>query len=401
MKLVVTTECRFNRTPDGNVWSHTMFPHTFWTRYLEVFDYISVVARVLDVHSVPSDWKRVNGEGVSCYAIPYYIGPWQYFQKMRQVQHAAISAVGSEDAVIFRLGSRIAKEIQPMLLKNGHPYGVEIVSDPFDAFAPGAIEHPLRLFFRIHGLFNLKQQCAKACAAAYVTKHTLQRRYPPSVNAFSTYYSDVELPDTAFAETARQIDREIKSFTLVHVGSMAQMYKGQDILMDAVELCLREGLDLRLVLIGDGKYRPKIENHAAKLDLRGRVSFPGQLPAGDAIRHQLDLANLFVFPSKTEGLPRALIEAMARGLPCIGSSVGGIPELLIPEDMVPPGDATALAGKIQEVVTDPERMARMSGRNLEKAKQYKNEMLHERRIEFYRYVRDQTEAWLVSQREKP
>lgn len=85
---------------------------------------------------------------------------------------------------------------------------------------------------------------------------------------------------------------------------------------------------------------------------------------------------------------------IARSLPCIGSTVGGIPELLPAEDIVPPGDATALAHKIREVVTNPERMARMSARNLEKAKEYRDEVLRERRNQLYRFVREQTEVWL-------
>jgi hypothetical protein len=55
---------------------------------------------------------------------------------------------------------------------------------------------------------------------------------------------------------------------------------------------------------------------------------------------------------------------------------------------------TALASKIRAVVTDPTRMARMSARNLEKAKEYGEKVLRERRIAFYRYVRERTEAWL-------
>jgi hypothetical protein len=54
----------------------------------------------------------------------------------------------------------------------------------------------------------------------------------------------------------------------------------------------------------------------------------------------------------------------------------------------------ALASKTREVVTDSERMARMSARNLETAKEYRDEVLRERRNEFYRYVREMTEAWL-------
>ena len=109
---------------------------------------------------------------------------------------------------------------------------------------------------------------------------------------------------------------------------------------------------------------------------------------------QLERADLFVLPSHQEGLPRAMVEAMARALPCIGSTVGGIPELLPPEDMVPPGNVTALATKIRQVITDPDRMAQMSARNLQIATEYRDEILQKQRIEFYRYVREITETWL-------
>jgi glycosyltransferase involved in cell wall biosynthesis len=95
-----------------------------------------------------------------------------------------------------------------------------------------------------------------------------------------------------------------------------------------------------------------------------------------------------------------MVEAMARGLPCIGSTVGGIPELLPPEDLVPPNDVEALAQKIMEVVGDPERLARMSRRNWEKAKEYRNEVLQVRRVAFYKYVKEKTQEWLAEHRQK-
>jgi len=66
--------------------------------------------------------------------------------------------------------------------------------------------------------------------------------------------------------------------------------------------------------------------------------------------------------------------------------------LLPAEDLVPPGDARALARKIREMISDPERMARMSARNLEKAKGYRAEALAIRRRAFYRHVREMTAA---------
>ncbi|MEG4111993.1 MULTISPECIES: glycosyltransferase family 4 protein [unclassified Microcoleus] len=394
MNVVVALEHRFDRTPDGKVWTQVAFPHSFWMRYLEVFDRVRVVARVREVASVSGDCKRADGEGVSFAAVPYYIGPWQYLQKVSQVQRAARNAVAANDAVILRVGSQIASCIQPMLSKINHPYAVEVVADPYDVFAPGAVKHPLRPFFRWWFPRKLRHQCAGACAAAYVTEGALQRRYPSGSGALSTHYSSVELPTSAFAAAPRFYDRDNQSFTMVSVGTLAQLYKAPDVLIDAVASCVQSGLNLKLVLVGDGKHRSELEARSQARGIADRVCFLGQLTAGDAVRAQLDKAELFILPSRQEGLPRAMIEAMARSLPCIGSTVGGIPELLPAEDLVPPGDATALAHKIREVVTNPERMSRMSARNLEKAKDYRDEVLQERRNQLYRFVREQTEVWL-------
>jgi glycosyltransferase involved in cell wall biosynthesis len=160
---------------------------------------------------------------------------------------------------------------------------------------------------------------------------------------------------------------------------------------------MKEGLSLQLLMVGDGKHRSELEARAKALGLADRVIFLGQLQAGAQVHEQLDKADLFVLPSYQEGMPRAMLEAMARGLPCIGSTVGGIPELLPQEDMVPPGDAPALAEKIRDVLQDPERLSRMAKRNLEKAQRYSDQILHDKRVAFYQHVRDVTETWLSQQ----
>jgi glycosyltransferase involved in cell wall biosynthesis len=375
-----------------------MFPYSFWKRYLEVFEHVRVVARVREVPSVPSDWKCADGEGVSFAAIPYYVGLWQYLQRAHQVSRAAQNAVGANDAVILRVPSTIGACVQPMLRKIGHPYAVEVVGDPYDVFAPGSVKHPLRPIMRWLFPRELQRDCAGAFAAAYVTEHALQRRYPPKLDAYVTHYSSVELPDVAFTSLPRIPRQDLSCFSLINVGTMDQFYKAQNVLIDAVAACVQEGLDLKLILVGDGKHRTELEVQAASLGFGKRVCFRGKVAAGEAVRAELDQADLFVLPSYQEGLPRAMIEAMARGLPCIGSTVGGIPELLPSEDMVPPGDVAALAQKIREVVTDPKRMASMSARNLEKAQNYRDEFLQKRRLAFYRYVRETTQAWLLTQK---
>jgi glycosyltransferase involved in cell wall biosynthesis len=265
------------------------------------------------------------------------------------------------------------------------PFGVEVVSDPYDAMAPSAMRHPLRPLLRWSATRQLQRLCASAAAASYVTRETLQRRYP--CPAFSVGVSDVELPALAFAADPRPLAKRGAPRTIVTVGTMSQPYKAQDVLIDALAACRRNGLDVRAILVGDGRHRAELERRASMRKVGDAVTFAGALPAGEAIRGMLDRANLFVLPSLTEGLPRALVEAMARGLPCVGSAVGGIPELLPPEDVVPPGDATALAAKIQAVLADRDRLERMSARNLEVAREFREDLLGAQRLAFYEELR--------------
>jgi glycosyltransferase involved in cell wall biosynthesis len=392
MNVLVVLDYRFMRTPDGAVWSAVGAAYPFWSRYLEVFDSVRVAARLVEVPFAEARWLRVDGPGVTFAAVPPYHGPLQYALRRGTIQRAVAGSFQPGDAVILRVGSVLADALLPQLLKARHPYAVEVIGDPWDTFSPGAMKHPLRPFFRRWFAHRLRAQCLGASAAAYVTEAALQRRYPAAPGSLMAGFSDVELPPEAFVAAPR-IGREGRKGTaIITVGTLEQLYKSQDVLIDAVGQEVRDGQDLRLVFVGDGQYRAALEEQARRQGLEGRVQFLGWLPSGKTVRAELDAAELFALPSRQEGLPRAMVEAMARGLPCLGSTVGGIPELLPAEDMVPPGDARALAHKIREMVTDPARMARMSARNLEKAKGYREEALAGRRRAFYRHVREMTEA---------
>lgn len=397
VNVVVPVEQRFLRTPDGAVWTEGAFGHSFWANYRTVFDGVRVVARVRDIPSVPPQAALVGGAGVTVAAVPHYIGPWQFARRAWRVRRAARAAVGPGDALILRVPSTLANCIAPQLWRTDRPYGVEVVGDPRDAYAPGALEHPLRRFFGWWFTTRARRQCMGACAVAYVTRDFLQQGYPAGPGALSTSYSDVELPPQAFVAQPRQCSEGKRSFTLIMVGVLAQPHKRADVLIDGVAACVRDGLDLKLLLVGDGRYRAGLQAQARALGLGDRVSFLGQVRAGDAVRALLDAADLFVLVSQQEGLPRAMVEAMARALPCIGTTVGGIPELLPREDLVPPGDVATLARKIRELVTDPERMARASARNLRQATAYRDDVRRERRLAFYGHVRERTEAWLRTQ----
>jgi len=242
--------------------------------------------------------------------------------------------------------------------------------------------------------------CREASAASYVTREALQRRYPPGPYTWTTHFSSIELKNGLAADS--QIEERIHRLSLLSkgpnlreypfrigfVGTFHQLYKAPDVLLRAIASCRAGFPMLEVALAGDGTYLEPMKQLARRVGLAGHARFVGALPPAEAVYRFLDETDLFVLPSRPEGLPRAMIEAMARGCPCIGSTVGGIPELLPREDMVPPGDADALARKIFEVLGDTDRMERMARRNWDAAKEYLPEVLVRRRREFYTKVRE-------------
>lgn len=394
MNVVVSVEHRFEQTPDGAVWTQTQFARPAWEPYLRVFDSLRVVARVKPVATPTDGWVRSDGDRVAFAPVPYFVGPFQYLARRRAVRQAAGAAVRPGDAVVLRVPSTLAGGLEPKLRRDGHPFGVEVVGDPYDVFAPGANRHPLAPLFRWYFPRRLRAICRHAARAAYVTRSALQRRYPCPQGEVGV--SDVEIPAAALVAEPPPVRTDRMRQRVLMIGTLEQLYKAPDVLIDAIARCRGDGLDVELALVGAGRYRADLEERARRLGIGDFVHFRGQLAAGVAVRREIDDADLFVLPSHQEGLPRALVEAMARGLPCIGSDVGGIPELLAAEDLVKPGDVDGLARKIRDVLRDPERRRRMAARNLETARTYRADRLVEIRCEFYRAIRERTAAWLAS-----
>lgn len=403
MRVLVPIEGHFIRYKEKVFSSHLTYER-FWKRYLDSFQEVLVLARVLNAETVPNNWYRADGPGVVFQDLPEYRGFSQYLRILPRLRAQVKRAVQHADAAILRVPGQIGTLVWKELRKKKRPFGVEVVGDPWDVFAPGSFQSIARPLIRRLSTRNLRAQCREAVAAAYVTESALQRRYPPG--GWNTHYSNVDLPPEAFISDQFLADRlhklrdlaqnEQRPWRLVFVGGMNQLYKAPHVLLRAVAACVEDGLNLEVIMVGDGHYRPQLEAQAAQLGLANRVYFLGRLPSGTPVREQLDRSDLFVLPSFQEGLPRAMIEAMARGLPCIGSTVGGIPELLPPEDLVPSGNAEALARKIQEVVRDPDRMCQMAERNFQVARNYRPEVLQARREQFYRKVRELTEAWYAA-----
>lgn len=138
--------------------------------------------------------------------------------------------------------------------------------------------------------------------------------------------------------------------------------KGQLILLQACAELLGRGHGLRVRFVGEGPDRPRLESFIAEHKLATIARLEGAL-SHDKTRERLRSAGIFVLPSFAEGVPVALMEAMAMEVPCISTFVGGIPELI--EDavsgiLVPPSSPQALANAIERLALEHAFRARIA-----------------------------------------
>lgn len=388
MKLNVILDQRFLHTADGATYDNGHATYHHWQRYLSEFGSVQVVGRSQLVAQVPPGYVRVDGPGVQVLAIAPYAGPLGMARRLPQVLAAFRRGVAPQDAVIVRLSGLLGHLCAEWRLAQGLPFAAEVINDPHAGYGPDGTRHPLRPLFR-WGLTALtRRHLRRAAAALYVTQRALQARYPAAAPQFAV--SDVHLPPEAFAAAPRQYSGPAVQAVLV--GSLEQRHKAVDIALEALALLHAQGQPLKLRVVGDGPLRPALEAQAAALGLEQHTEFVGQRSTPAAVRRDLTGADLLLVPSRTEGLPRALLEGMAIGLPAIGSAVGGIPELLGADALVRPGDADDLARAWGELARDPARLTRQSEHHLAQARAYADATLNDRRRTFMQAVRQASQS---------
>jgi glycosyltransferase involved in cell wall biosynthesis len=365
MRVLLTSEAKFERTPDGTVWGTAAYGCAVWRRYLDVFSGVVMAARVADVSQPSGGSVEASGPGIDFCSLPPYSGLAGFCRRLPAVQAAIGHAVDDCPAVIVRSPSPIAYLTARQLSSNARAYGAHIVGDPDQVFSRGAFSHPLRAPLRQIATSAQAQLSQRAVAVLFVTHETLQRKYPTNGRVYSA--SDVALDDAAFS--SRTPRAAAIPFTLVTVGALDQPYKGTSVLLDAIAQLQRRAVTVRLLVVGGGRLMPVLRERARTLGLESNVDFLGQVDRA-GVRRALDVADAFVMPSLTEGLPRALLEAMAKGLPAVASAVGGIPELLPPEFLVAPGRPEQLAGRLEWLITAEAAREAAAERNRSVARAY-------------------------------
>ncbi len=165
--------------------------------------------------------------------------------------------------------------------------------------------------------------------------------------------------------------------TIISVGRLTDV-KGHDVLVDAMQQILERLPDARLVIVGDGELRDELERMSARILPPGSVTITGPQDP-EAIRALLATAAVFVLPSRSEGMPLALLEAMAAGLPAVATDVGAVAHLLVETDergagrrgrTVPVEDTDSLATAVVDLLLDDDTAQEMGRHASARAREF-------------------------------
>ena len=142
--------------------------------------------------------------------------------------------------------------------------------------------------------------------------------------------------------------------TIISVVATFKVQKGHRFLIEAASSLVKRFPDLQILLIGDGELRNELENQTKDLGLVNHIQFLG---TRHDIPKLLAASDMFVLPSLWEGLPMALVEAMASGLPIVATDVSGSKQAILPGKtgiLVPPGNVEDLENAIIHLLKNPE-----------------------------------------------
>ena len=385
MKIMMFLEHKFFKDKNGKLYSEKVITDEILERYTSVFGNVTICARGLTK-------KPINGILLENPEVDFYPLPIFSFNKIFKNFHFFKQKIkktaGQYDGFIIRAPSSISLLAYSAVKRIHKPVMVELVIDPIHFFY-----EQKKLFYRILRSVIVKHtqsMCKKVNAVLYVTKFSLEKRYKSksmlskeSDTHFHVACSDVILKkDNYFSEIKKHNPGE--PFLICHTGWMVGYNKGHKTVINIAKKMNENGMDTRVYFIGDGEKKREFEQYAEISGIKDKVVFCGKLQSSEEMNSVMRNCHLFLFPSVNEGLPRALLEAMANSLPCAAYDTDGIPELLKKNYLAEIGDEETLFKIAENFYKNEENRIDYAGKCYRKALEYSFEELNKKRSKFYK-----------------
>ena len=384
MKAAFLFDTFLLKNENNDYYGMTLTYDFFKNRYLKYYDEIVVSTRVKYIKDESGNidgYKIVNGDGVIVKPINSYLKITDGILKRKFIEDEIISSISDCDIVIIRLPSMIGNIACDLCRKIKKKYLVEMVACAWDGYInhvknAGKIVAPYMYYYT-------RKNIKSAPKVLYVTNEFLQKRYP--TKGESVACSDVLLPKLEQSILDNRLDKieryneysEIKLCTVANVGLKS---KGHEYVFKALAKLKNNEKKYTYYLVGNGD-NTRLKKIISKYNLEENIVFLGSL-SHDKVFEILDEIDIYIQPSLQEGLPRALLEAMSRACPAIGSKTGGIPELLNSDVIFKKKDYKCLANILEKF--DINELKCRAKENFNTIKNFDLKKLEEIRYKFYK-----------------
>lgn len=376
MKLLFVHDGPMFKDNNGKYYEYSY--HGLYERYSYIADDISFLMRVAPL---TEDTKgTLLSEQIKLIEVQNFKTPKTYFTQKKEAENIIKEAVASSDCLVLR-DSSCASIALKYSKKYNKPYIYECVGCNWDSMWNHSL---LGKFLAPYTYLKAKSEISNAPFVCYVTNEFLQRRYPTKGTGVGC--SDVVLEyiddSTLKSRLARiQTMSDRNEYVVGTAAALDVKYKGQQYVIRAIAELKNRGINIRYRLAGGNRKESTfLHDLAEKCGVLDNVEFCGSL-SSEEMEAFYDSLDIYIQPSKQEGLPRSVIEAMSRGCPVIGSNIAGIPELIQKENLFKAGDYKDLEKHIEALLqTD---MKQIVEENFSKAKEYQGDVLDARRKVFY------------------
>lgn len=355
-------------------------------RYVDIFGELYILNRsgVLNANQNPAGMVKASGDGVHFVDEIDIFSPTSFASNYGQIKAKVIDNVSRAEYVIIRLDSFLGLIAAEYCRKNKKKYLIEVVGCVWDSFWNKGIYGKMIAFPLLK---RMQKEILCAPYVVYVTKEFLQGRYP--TNGQNTNISNVQLNnlkesslDYRLEKIERISEEKNNIYDIVTVASVEVRYKGQeDVIRAIAELKKKGKKNYRYHLIGGGN-PSYLMNLSSSLGVEEEIIFHGSMNH-EKVMSFLDNCDIYIQPSKQEGLPRSLIEGMSKGLLCYGTKIAGIPELLEKEFLFGTSKKNYIEiTHLLDSVTK-ELCVNQAIRNFNESKKYEANLLEKRRYAFF------------------
>lgn len=376
-RFYIGTDIRLVQTESGWFSTHSGLSMRVLEPYLALGD-VTIVARVEQDGIIDSSLSLQHAQ-VSVLALPPYRGLSGLARALPQIVRQISNIPRADSVVVARMPETVSMAIALRALLGRIKLLTLVVANTYDLIPTNSL--PNRIIRSSTGSL-VALVVKRSSAVVYVTQEWLQTWFPAGQGVPTLSRSSV-IVDEVLSPRARKVSPE-EGLTLISTGQMTTSGKGLDVVIEALAMVRSGGWDARAVLLGDGNLRSELEAKAVDRGVADYVSFKGHIASRSEVLSYFDSADIYVSASRAEGLPRAVVEAMSRGLPVVTTDAGGSSELVDRELVVDIDDTLGVVQKIEMLAKSQEYYAEASADNVAMAHKIMTSVAPSRYVVFLR-----------------